>query len=432
MDKQSPNGSGSFRSLGRLREKMRESVATSKASLHERSTRFGESIRAFKGSLHNSPNTPRENQPPNPDHVHTLEDFKFTRPTQCAHCSFFIIGFGRQGFQCKECGLSLHYKCLSGFLHDKNQQDLRDMMDVLKKKQQDLDAKAAQFSKGGAPVSANNQKKKKNAWDVEPSAVELGQAIGTGAYGIVYRAKLHGAEVAVKLLNLPNLSPTELTDFENEVSIMKDIHHPNVILFMGACTQPGNLMIITEFAGLGSVEDLIYRPKVPLTWDQHLTIVRETALGCNWLHNLSPPFIHRDLKPANILIDNKWTIKVADFGLATRMSGDSDDGRKDVAGTPFYMAPEVLIETDDYDGKCDVYSFSIVLYELFVKITPYKDCVFESIEEFVNLIVHENERLELPQTLNPEVRRLIQDSWAPKPINRPSFAQIIPRVDLLK
>eukprot|EP01103_Thecamoeba_quadrilineata_P002549 TRINITY_DN12498_c0_g1_i1.p1 TRINITY_DN12498_c0_g1~~TRINITY_DN12498_c0_g1_i1.p1 ORF type:complete len:435 (-),score=73.22 TRINITY_DN12498_c0_g1_i1:72-1376(-) len=402
--------------------KLKKKGAEVKGKIMEHSTKAKKNLTTLRESFH--PQTvPKE-------HVHNLVDYKFHRPTQCSQCNFFIIGFGRQGFTCFECGLCLHYKCLNSFLSNKNHEEIVKLMEVLKKKEQDLEDKATNLNKtnnaGGGPI-----KSARATWEIDPSSVELGQTLGTGAYGIVYKAKLHGVDVAVKLLNLPSLNVTEQADFENEVAIMKDIHHPNVILFMGACTQPGHLMIITEFAGMGSLEDLIYKPKVPLTSAQQLAIARETALGVNWLHNLRPPFLHRDLKPANILLDHKWTVKVADFGLATRMSGDSDDGRADVAGTPFYMAPEVLLETTDYDGKCDVYSFSIVLYELFAKIPPYKDIVFESFEEFVNLIANENERLELPANLNPGIRQLIVECWAPKAVNRPSFAQIIPKIDKL-
>jgi len=93
------------------------------------------------------------------------------------------------------------------------------------------------------------------------------------------------------------------------------------------------------------------------------------------------------------------------------------------------MAPEVLLETTDYDGKCDVYSYAIVLYELFVKIPPYKDISFDSFEQFVSLIAKENERLELPNNLHPAISPLIKDCWLPKAVNRPSFAQVVPRLE---
>jgi len=273
-------------------------------------------------------------------------------------------------------------------------------------------------------------KSSRATWEIDPKDIELGPTLGTGAYGIVYKAKLHAADVAVKVLNVPNLTTTDLADFQKEVAIMKDIHHPNVVLFMGACTQPEHLMIVTEFCGLGSLEDWIYKPKEkPLTFFKRVSIAKETALGVNWLHHLSPCFLHRDLKPANILIDNKWTIKIADFGLSTIMSGDDDDGRNEVAGTPFYMAPEILLESHDYNEKIDVYSFGIVMYELFVCQRPYKDCVFESFEEFVQVIAVYHQRLELPETVRESMRRLITNCWAPNAQDRPDFKEVIKMID---
>jgi len=263
-------------------------------------------------------------------------------------------------------------------------------------------------------------------WEVNPEHVELGQKLGTGAYGIVYRAKLHGVDVAVKLLNLPSLNQTELTDFQNEISIMKDIHHPNVVLFMGACTQSGHLMIVTEYCGMGSVEDLLYKPQPnPLSFRQKLIISKETALGVNWLHNMQPVFLHRDLKPANILLDSKFTVKIADFGLSTIITGGDDDGRNEVAGTPFYMAPEILLERTDYDSKVDVFSYSINLYEIFTGLHPYQDHVFESFEEFVEVIAVHHQRLPIPQTLPPELKSLIEHCWENDPSRRPNFDQVL-------
>jgi len=150
------------------------------------------------------------------EHKHQFEPMKFKRPTQCVQCNFFILGFGTQGYQCTDCQVAIHRKCLDSFLGSKNQEEVKQMIEDLKKKQEELDKKEKQMKNNAFKSDSGSESGIKSAranWEVNPEHVELGQKLGTGAYGIVYRAKLHGVDVAVKLLNLPSLNQTELTDF---------------------------------------------------------------------------------------------------------------------------------------------------------------------------------------------------------------------------
>ena len=130
-------------------------------------------------------------------------------------------------------------------------------------------------------------------WDLNPADIKLGKELGRGAYGTVFAATLRGQNVAVKKLNSQNIDDKKLADFKKEVEIMSKLRHPNVLLFMGACTQPGNLMIVTELMPKGSLRDLLKDSKY--TFKQRMQFAKQTAQGMAWLHTMSPPFIHRDL-----------------------------------------------------------------------------------------------------------------------------------------
>jgi hypothetical protein len=130
-------------------------------------------------------------------------------------------------------------------------------------------------------------------WDLNPADIQLGKELGRGAYGTVFSATLRGQNVAVKKLNSQNIDEKKLTDFKKEVEIMSKLRHPNVLLFMGACTQPGNLMIVTELMPKGSLRELLKDSKY--TFKQRMQFAKQTAQGMAWLHTMTPPMIHRDL-----------------------------------------------------------------------------------------------------------------------------------------
>jgi len=258
-------------------------------------------------------------------------------------------------------------------------------------------------------------------WEIEPSEIQLGKLLGKGAFGEVFRAKLHGKEVAVKKLTAQDLDEEVLADFRREVDIMLNLHHPNILLFMGACTRGGQLMIVTEFMPRGSVDDLIHNSQLDLPLQKRLQFGKECALGMNWLHSLKPIFLHLDLKPANLLVDYNWTVKIADFGMSQiKVAGDPGGGG--IVGSPFYMAPEILLEKD-FDEKVDVYSFAIVLWELVTRLEPYEG-KFKNFDELIDGVGIERLRPRLPAECPFQLKNLITACWDHDPHKRPSFENI--------
>jgi len=132
-----------------------------------------------------------------------------------------------------------------------------------------------------------------------------------------------------------------------------------------------------------------------------------------------------DLKLANLLVSGdaqtmNFEVKVADFGL-TQMKTESAVG---MVGSPFYMAPEMLLEKDDYDEKVDVYSFGILLWELYTQAEPYKD-QFSDLEELIEAVTIDIERPTMPKEVPPRLKDLITSCWHNEADKRPSFASIV-------
>lgn len=247
----------------------------------------------------------------------------------------------------------------------------------------------------------------------------LGERIGLGSYGEVYHADWNGTEVAVKKFLDQDFSGAALDEFRREVRIMRRLRHPNVVLFMGAVTRPPNLSIITEFLPRGSLYRIIHRPHCQIDEKRRIKMALDVAKGMNCLHTSIPTIVHRDLKSPNLLVDKNWNVKVGDFGLS-RLKHNTFLSSKSTAGTPEWMAPEVL-RNELSNEKCDVYSFGVILWELATLRLPWSDM---NPMQVVGAVGFQGRRLEIPKEVDPLVARIIWECWQTDPNLRPSFAQL--------
>ncbi|KAL6493388.1 Serine/threonine-protein kinase edr1 [Orobanche gracilis] len=247
----------------------------------------------------------------------------------------------------------------------------------------------------------------------------LGERIGLGSYGEVYHADWNGTEVAVKKFLDQDFSGAALDEFKREVRIMRRLRHPNVVLFMGAVTRPPNLSIITEFLPRGSLYRIIRRPHCHIDEKRRIRMALDVAKGMNCLHTSIPTIVHRDLKSPNLLVDNNWNVKVCDFGLS-RLKNNTFLSSKSTAGTPEWMAPEVL-RNEPSNEKCDVYSFGVILWELATLKLPWSGM---NPMQVVGAVGFQNRRLDIPNEVDPLVARIIRECWQMDPNMRPSFAQL--------
>jgi serine/threonine protein kinase len=248
----------------------------------------------------------------------------------------------------------------------------------------------------------------------------IGERIGLGSYGEVYRAEWNGTEVAVKKFLDQDFSGDALEEFRREVRIMRRLRHPNVVLFMGAVTRPPNLSIVTEFLPRGSLYRLIHRPNIHIDEKRRIRMALDVAKGMNCLHSSIPTIVHRDLKSPNLLVDKNWAVKVCDFGLS-RLKHNTFLSSKSTAGTPEWMAPEVL-RNEPSNEKCDVYSFGIILWELATLRMPWSGM---NPMQVVGAVGFQNRRLDIPKDLDPLVARIIRECWQSDSSLRPSFSQLM-------
>ncbi|CAI9261406.1 unnamed protein product [Lactuca saligna] len=275
--------------------------------------------------------------------------------------------------------------------------------------------------------SKSNQREREiridEEWEIPWEDIQIGGRIGIGSFGEVYRSEWNGTEVAVKKFMNQDLSGDALTQFKGEVEIMLRLRHPNVVLFMGAVTRPPNLSILTEFLPRGSLFKLLHRSSIQVDEKRRMRMALDVAKGMNYLHTSNPVIVHRDLKTPNLLVDKNWVVKVCDFGMS-RMKHNTFLSSKSTAGTPEWMAPEVL-RNEPSNEKCDVYSFGVILWELATLRIPWTEM---NSMQVVGAVGFQFRHLDIPQHIHPTLACLISDCWHLDPQLRPSFKEIISRL----
>ncbi|KAK1428449.1 hypothetical protein QVD17_17283 [Tagetes erecta] len=192
------------------------------------------------------------------------------------------------------------------------------------------------------------------------------RVLGEGGFGCVYHGIMEdGSEVAVKLLYRDNNNQHGDREFIAEVEMLSRLHHRNLIKLIGICIERHTRCLVYELVPNGSVESHLHdKQKGPLDWDARLKIALGAARGLAYLHEDSNPrVIHRDFKAGNVLLEDDFTPKVSDFGLAREATEGSHHISTRVMGTFGYVAPEYAM-TGHLLVKSDVYSYGVVLLEL--------------------------------------------------------------------
>ncbi|XP_059074651.1 probable LRR receptor-like serine/threonine-protein kinase At1g67720 [Cryptomeria japonica] len=219
--------------------------------------------------------------------------------------------------------------------------------------------------------------------DIKISTNNYSTPIGRGSFGAVFYGRLSGYEVAVKIHKTDSNQGKK--EFQNEVAMLSRIYHKNLVNLIGYCRQP-IMALVYEYMPCGTLTDRLYgiaKLETPLDWLTRLNIARQAADGLLYLHqSCYPPIIHRDIKCSNILLDNRMSAKLADFGISKLVESSSGYIPTEVKGTMGYLDPEYFA-TSSLNEKSDVYSFGVVLLEIISGVPP-KDGIVQSAHKLLS------------------------------------------------
>ena len=279
------------------------------------------------------------------------------------------------------------------------------------------------------------------------------RALGRGSFGVVSLVceRSSGALVVCKELSVRGMRPRELRQAATEVALQASLHHPHILPIIGVHEQPGVLRLILQYAPLGSLEDRIsmYESSGRVFSQPDVSRwVGQAAAALQYMHDQR--ILHRDLSTSNLLLNKDDDVLITDFGLSCMLkrgalerstevestvggSGDSDLQRtllaKTTCGTPKCMSPE-LVEGKGYDGRSDLWSLGVVIFELLTLRCPFSA---PSIGALVAVIVAGKmdacglERLERSDA-SAELKRLVSDDGGlldPSPAKRATLDDVL-------
>ncbi|KAJ8476131.1 hypothetical protein OPV22_019858 [Ensete ventricosum] len=231
--------------------------------------------------------------------------------------------------------------------------------------------------------------------------------VGEGGFGTVYKGNLRdGRTVAIKRLFENNFRRVE--QFMTEVDILSSHRHPNLVSLYGCTSRRSRqLLLVYEYVPNGTVADHLHGPRAReegLSWPVRMSIAIETAEALSYLHAVTPPIIHRDVKTNNILLDHRFRVKVADFGLSRLFPLNVTHVSTVPQGTPGYVDPEYH-RCYQLTDKSDVYSFGVVLVELMAS-KPAVDITRQRHEiNLAKMAIDKIQNEELDQLVDPKLWR---------------------------
>ncbi|PSR88327.1 MAP3K epsilon protein kinase [Actinidia chinensis var. chinensis] len=248
----------------------------------------------------------------------------------------------------------------------------------------------------------------------------LGDEIGKGAYGRVYKGLdlENGDFVAIKQVSLENIAQEDLNIIMQEIDLLKNLNHKNIVKYLGSLKTKTHLHIILEYVENGSLANIIKPNKFgPFPESLVVVYIAQVLEGLVYLHDQG--VIHRDIKGANILTTKEGLVKLADFGVATKLT-EADVNTHSVVGTPYWMAPEV-IEMSGVCAASDIWSVGCTVIELLTCVPPYYD--LQPMPALFRIV--QDEHPPIPDSLSPDITDFLRQCFKKDARQRPDAKTLL-------
>uniref|UniRef100_A0A915APR1 Mitogen-activated protein kinase kinase kinase n=1 Tax=Parascaris univalens TaxID=6257 RepID=A0A915APR1_PARUN len=278
-------------------------------------------------------------------------------------------------------------------------------------------------SQGGTSTADDDRSPVANYPIIARDELELGEQLGAGAYGSVYRGiwKTKGREITVALKKVFML--------EKEADILSKIRHRNIIQFFGVSQTNPDFFIVTEFAEGGSLYDYLHKAiDSEIDFDQIINWSLQVASGVAYLHYEAPEtIIHRDLKSKNVVMSRDLVCKLCDFGTSKNLTHSWT--APTWGGTAAWMSPEIINQKDGITTATDVWSYAVVLWEMISREVPYK-----GLTEFriYSMIAQQGVTLVIPEKCPSALSNLMKNCWKVDPKDRYDMRQIISSLESMQ